>query len=95
MNIVLTFFGKFTNPEVTNFAKTKFDYLLCLDTNLSSVMKNIIAMSQSHCRMGCHSEKNAQLFEFMISQDESKSSIDLINDLARYLKNLTKESAYV
>jgi len=91
----LSFFGKFTNKDVTNFANKKFDYLLCLDTNLSPIIENVMAMSQAHCRMGCHSENSDQLFEFMIRQDNTKSVVDLIRDLGRYLKNLTKESAYV
>lgn len=91
----ISFFGKFTNDDVNKFIQKKFDYLLCLDVRLHPVIENIIAMSQAHCRVGRYDEIHKDMFEFMISQDESKTYIHLIDEISRYLKTLTKESAYV
>lgn len=90
----LTFTGKFNNDDALRFADAKFDYLLVLDGTLSPIMKNLIAMSQAHCRMGCYSEDSERFFEFMISQEDPGDSIHLIREITKYLKGLSKESAY-
>jgi len=91
----ISFFGKFVNEDVSKFIQKKFDYLLCLDAKILPVIENVLALSQAHCRMGRYNELHKPLFEFMISQDDSKNSIHLIDEISRYLKNINKESAYV
>jgi hypothetical protein len=91
----ISFTGKFRNEDVNKFAATRFDYLLVFDSSLSPIMRNIVARSNAHCRMGCYFEDSEKLFEFMISQNEQRNSLHLINEITKYLKGLNKESAYV
>ena len=91
----VSFTGKFKNDDVLRFAGAKFDYLLVLDSTLSPLIQNIIAMSQAHCRMGSHSDESEKFFEFMVAQKEKQNSIQLIQEISKYLKGLTKESSYV
>src|SRR6218665_30054 len=78
-----TFFGKLKNPYASSFLATPFDYLFCLDKNLSPALRYFMTHSQAHCRVGVAEEK--PFFDIIFL---SKEKNETGNDIYNYIKKV-------
>lgn len=82
----ISFWGKITAPAVATFNKTAFDYLFCLDTTPTPIVKYILAASKAKCRIGTHNETDQAYFEFMLGKTTSTRA--LADELIKYSAQL-------
>ncbi|MGD1959954.1 MAG: hypothetical protein ACFB2Y_13930 [Fulvivirga sp.] len=84
----LTFWGKFESQAIQNFVNQSFDYLFYIDTESNALIRNILAMSKSKCRIGNYDEENAKFCEMMV-QGKDKTIESLIKEMYKYTQLLT------
>ncbi|MFY0627265.1 MAG: hypothetical protein JXR07_13275 [Reichenbachiella sp.] len=79
--------GKWRKPEVENFKKEAFDYLISLDQETNKYTRNILASSKAKCRVGKFEEGFDQYFELMIDHSDNNFEA-FIDQLFHYLKSV-------
>jgi hypothetical protein len=82
----LSFWGNITNETANRFANVPFDFLFYLDTSPNPHILNIIARSQSKCRVGLYAPDLVPYFELMV--EIKNGTRTLIDAIYRYTSRL-------
>lgn len=83
----ISFWGKFTNPDVSKFAERTFDFLFCLDCNPHPLVEAVLGITKASCRVGCYTEGKDHFYEMMINPKRATTE-NLIDEIFRYIKVL-------
>ena len=80
--------GSVSSERVSNFIKTKFDYLFMLNDEIHYLNQYILASSEAKCRVGLNKEEFQPFFELMF-ENSNKESIDkFYNTVKSYLDKI-------
>jgi hypothetical protein len=83
----ISFFGQLQSAGALKFADMPFDFLYCCDLTIHPVIKNVLARSKAHCRVGRFTGENQPYFELMLdSVNQVKSLTDTMFKYTRQLK---------
>lgn len=77
--------------RIGRFANEEFDYLLNVYTNDHLPLVGVSAMSKAHCRLGTFHRKYVGCYDFMLSEKNSKSALELLDAYLLYLYKLTHD----
>lgn len=82
------YFGKMKSDSLKNFTNFRFDFLFHLDTFENIYIENVMALSNSRCRVSRADHTKKTLYDFMI-QTRGNSGIEkLCNEILHYTKAL-------
>lgn len=78
--------GQIHKAEIKKFINSPFDYLICLNTSPFLPFENILAQSNSKCRVGIRHPENANCYELTIGIEGEKNIAKSSQEIVRYLK---------
>jgi hypothetical protein len=87
----LNWFGKPGGSKVTDFINTEFDLLINLDLSCAPVFDYIVGVSKARLKCGLYKTETAALYDFMISDLETKNPEKLMIQIIDWLKTLKSD----
>ena len=82
----ISFWGNITASNAMDFADTKFDFLICLDSSPNALILNLFARSKAKCRIGKFWKEAEPFFEMMIESNDSTKV--LIEQVYKYTTSI-------
>lgn len=84
----ITIFGRIIKDDVAQFSNEKFDFLFHLDLHDNVFIENILAKTQSLCRVGRFDDHRKEYYDFMIETGNEKNIHKLCSEILKYTKLL-------
>lgn len=91
----ISFFGNIESVDLLNFINKEFDYLFTVDSVLDPIIKNVLALSKSKCRVGKFSTENSPFFELMINPVNKSSTGEFIEEVLEYTRKINSNGIEV
>jgi hypothetical protein len=85
------FFGNIKSNKLKEFASLRFDFLYHLDTMQNLYIENILALTESRCRVSRADHTKKHLYDFMIQTKGSTGIETLCHEILHYTKALVND----